>query len=121
MNFFKFKRALQKSWGSDTAYPKVANLWTKEEPYIGQCTITALLFNEFFGGKIYGADTDVGVGHFWNTKLGIKIDLTKKQFEHKPKFSNIVLWDREDLLKTGNVLERYTILRDRFLKFYREM
>lgn len=118
MNYCKFKKALQKAWGQDTAYHKDAPNWTPDNPALGQCTITALLFNEYFGGAIYSGISEGGIVHYWNRKYGIKIDLTKQQFSTKLKFSNIKLWNRDELLATGNVTERYNILKERTMSLY---
>ncbi len=118
MNYSKFKIALKKSWQKDTAYHKDAPNWTSTNPALGQCAITALLFNEFFGGKIYSGVSKNGIVHYWNKKFGIKIDLTKQQFDKKLKFDNITKWDREDLLKTGDVQDRYNLLKRRTLQNY---
>ncbi len=118
MKYALFKRALEKSWSRDTAYHKDAPNWTAENPALGQCAITALLFNEFFGGNIFSGASENGVVHYWNKKFGIKIDLTKQQFDKKLKFDNITKWDREDLLKTGDVQDRYNLLKRRTLQNY---
>lgn len=118
MNYFKFKKALSKAWGQDTAYHKDAPNWTYDNPALGQCAITALLFNEYFGGTIYSGISESGIVHYWNRKCGIKIDLTKQQFNTKLKFSNIKLWNREELLSTGNVAERYDTLKNRTISLY---
>ena len=115
MNYHKFKKAITKSWAQDTAYYKDAPHWTPNNPAIGQCAVTALLFNEFFGGTIYSGVSNGGIMHFWNTKFGFKIDLTKQQFSNKIDFFNVTRWDRKDLLQTGDVAERYDLLRKRFL------
>ena len=111
-----FKAALNESWGRDTAYRKDAEKWTKENPALGQCAITALLFNELFGGQIYSGVSDTGIVHFWNRKYGIKYDFTKQQFPKNLHFKNIKRWNRDELLATGNVAERYQLLRNRVLK-----
>ncbi len=118
MNFSKFKQALKRSWQKDTAYYKDAPNWTSDNPALGQCAVTALLFNEFFGGKIYSGTSNDGIVHYWNKRFGIKFDLTKQQFKKKLKFYKITKWDRNDLLKTGDVQERYELLRQRTLSNY---
>lgn len=112
----KFIEALNASWGKDTAYRKDADNWTKDNPAIGQCAITSLLFNELYGGTIYSGETDDGIVHYWNRRFGIKRDFTKQQFSNKLYFHNIKKWDRDELLKTGNVAKRYEILRDRVFR-----
>lgn len=121
MNFYKFKKALAKSWGKDTSYHKDAPKWTSENPALGQCAITALLFNEYFGGKIFSGVSETGIVHYWNRIFGIKVDLTKQQFQSNLIFKNITVWNRNDLLETGNVAERYNILKQRMLENYKKL
>lgn len=121
MNYQKFRKALAKSWAHDTAYYKDAPNWTPTNPSLGQCAITALLFNEFFGGTIHSGVSDSGIMHFWNKKYGLKIDLTKQQFPQKIKFSNINRWNREELLQTGDVAARYEQLKKKVLTVYEEI
>lgn len=121
MNYHKFKKVIAESWAQDTAYYKDAPHWTPNNPSLGQCAITALLFNEFFGGTIHSGISDGGIMHFWNKKYGFRVDLTKQQFSGKIKFSNITQWNRKELLQTGDVAERYELLRKRFLTAYEKI
>ena len=114
MNYFKFKKALPKAWCKETAYKKDADNWSIDNPAIGQCAVTALLFNEFFGGSIYSGVSEDGIMHYWNRWLGIKIDLTKQQFSEKKVFGQIKKWGRSELLLTANVEVRYSLLRQNF-------
>jgi len=45
------------SFNEDTCYPGLRDNWSKENKTLGQCVITALVLNDFFGGnknlKIY--------------------------------------------------------------------
>lgn len=115
MNYFKFKKALPKSWCKETAYKKDADGWSIDNPALGQCAVTALLFNEFFGGTIYSGISKDGVMHYWNRWCGIKIDLTKQQFSDKKSFEQIRRWERNELLLTGDVKCRYMLLKERFV------
>lgn len=111
----KFIDALNVSWGKDTAYRKDVDNWSENNPALGQCAITALLFNELYGGKIYSGVSDTGVVHYWNRRFGIKYDFTKQQFKEKLHFRKITKWSRDEILATGNVLERYELLKSRVL------
>lgn len=110
-----FREALNGSWGKDTAYRKDAENWTKDNPALGQCAITALLFNELYGGQIISGVSKSGIVHYWNKKNGIKYDFTKQQFPKRMRFKNKKYWMRDELLATGNVAERYDLLRTRVL------
>ncbi len=110
-----FSEALLSSWGKDTAYRKDAENWTPQNSALGQCAITALLFNELYGGKIYSGEAENGIVHYWNRKHGVKYDFTRQQFSSPLQFRHVRRWEREELLKTGNVDERYQTLRRRVL------
>lgn len=118
--YTQFIEALNASWGKDTAYRKDAENWTPQNPALGQCAITALLFNELYGGKIYSGVSDSGIVHYWNRKYGIRFDFTKQQFKEKIRFRKVKKWDRNDLLATGNVNERYELLRSRVLNHLKQ-
>ena len=112
----QFIAAIEKSWGKDTAYRKDAPFWSLENPARGQCAITALIVNDYYGGQIYSGVSDTGIYHYWNVIDGNKVDLTEKQFETKLVFNNTKEWERGALLATGDVLERYITLKERFEK-----
>lgn len=120
IKYSTFADALYRSWGKDTAYRQDAENWSEDNPALGQCAVTALLFNELFGGKIYSGVADNGVVHYWNRRLGIKRDFTKQQFKERLVFRNVKKWDREELLSTGNVRERYNILRGRVFQILKK-
>ncbi|MBW8381954.1 MAG: hypothetical protein K0M69_05465 [Youngiibacter sp.] len=111
--FLKLKKAIKRSWGIDTAYKDDVPKWSADNPAVGQCAVTALIIHEYFGGQIYSGESQDGVVHYWNKVHGFKIDLTRSQFKETKIFSNIIIWKPEDLLQTGNVRERYEILRSR--------
>ncbi len=114
--YWVFEVALCKSWCRDTAYRKDSKRWCEDNPSIGQCAVTALLFHDGFGGRIYSGISDDGIMHFWNRKRFVNYDFTKFQFPDGKEFYKIKRWNRDKLLETGDVAERYLLLRERFLK-----
>lgn len=118
--FLKLQKAIKKSWGIDTAYKDDIPKWSTDNPSAGQCAVTALIIHDYFGGQIYSGVSHDGVVHYWNKVHGIKIDLTRNQFKETKIFSNIIQWKAEDLIKTGNVRERYEILRSRIEMYLRK-
>lgn len=111
--FLKLQKAIKRSWGIDTAYKDDILKWSTKNPSTGQCAVTALIIHDYLGGQIYSGVSQDGVVHYWNKVYGLKIDLTRSQFKETKIFSNIIKWKAEDLLQTGNVRERYEILRSR--------
>ena len=58
--------ALSKLWCADTCAPRMRKDWTKENPTLGQCSITAFLAQDIFGGKVYGVLRPGGNYHCYN-------------------------------------------------------
>ena len=58
--------ALSKLWCADTCAPRMRKDWTRENPTLGQCSITAFLAQDIFGGKVYGVLRPGGNYHCYN-------------------------------------------------------
>ncbi|MFR1311061.1 MAG: hypothetical protein ACLSCO_20670 [Gallintestinimicrobium sp.] len=54
--------------------------WTRENPTLGQCSITAFLAQDIFGGKVYGVLRPGGNYHCYNVIGDWRFDLTSEQF-----------------------------------------
>ena len=54
--------------------------WTKNNPTLGHCSITAFLVKEIFGGEVYGVPLGDGNYHCFNVVDGVLFDLTSEQF-----------------------------------------
>lgn len=68
------QRALRKSWS-----PATARKWTRQNPASGQCSVTALLVHELFGGDLLKTPLPEG-DHFYNWIGGQRYDFTEGQF-----------------------------------------
>jgi hypothetical protein len=78
MEIKKLESALKKSWCGMTCYPPIREQWTKENPAFGQCAVTALIVQDFFGGELVFCSHQ---NHFWNRlPYGKEVDLTRSQF-----------------------------------------
>ncbi|WP_426025269.1 YunG family protein [Brevundimonas sp. TSRC1-1] len=65
---------LKSAWSVETA-----TTWTRDNPALGQCSVTALVVNDLLGGRIL--KTRVGPNyHFYNLIDDTRIDLTSSQF-----------------------------------------
>lgn len=82
---------------------KTSSKWTAENPYKGQCGVTALVINDFFGGQILKTLTD-NQWHFYNRLNGQRIDFTAKQFNSKLEYKDIET-TRDEALKDTNELQ----------------
>ena len=73
---------IEKSWSARTSY--YAD-WTPQNPAYGQCAVTALIVQDYFGGDLVMQAITPGEAHFWNQlKDGTKVDLTERQFKLTP-------------------------------------
>ena len=72
--------ALRNIWCADTCAPRMRDGWTKENQTLGQCSITAFLVQDIFGGKVYGILRPSGNYHCYNVVGDCKFDLTSEQF-----------------------------------------
>ena len=72
--------ALSEIWGAETCAPRLRNRWTVDNKTLGQCSITAFLVQDIFGGKVYGILRDGGNYHCYNVIDDCVFDLTSEQF-----------------------------------------
>lgn len=72
--------ALVKVWSADTCAPRLRDRWSEENPTLGQCSITAFLAQDIFGGEVYGILRPGGNYHCFNVVEDCKFDLTSEQF-----------------------------------------
>ena len=72
--------ALSHIWCADTCAPRMRDSWTKENMTLGQCSITAFLAQDIFGGKVYGIKRPGGNYHCYNVIGDCAFDLTSEQF-----------------------------------------
>lgn len=77
--------ALSAVWCADTCAPRMRSDWSEENKTLGQCSITAFLAQDIFGGQVYGMPTDNGGVHCYNVVDGYTFDLTSEQFGERAK------------------------------------
>lgn len=95
-------------WCKETCAPRLQGKWTRENQTTGQCSITAFLAQDIFGGKVYGILREGGNYHCYNVvplPAGGEcvFDLTSEQFgdeklcyENNPEQSREVHWQKEE-------------------------
>ena len=54
--------------------------WTPENKTLGQCSITAFLAQDIFGGRVFGVPRSGGNYHCYNVVGDCCFDLTSEQF-----------------------------------------
>lgn len=72
--------ALSEIWCADTCAPRMRADWSAENKTLGQCSITAFLAQDIFGGKVYGILRPGGSYHCYNVVGDCIFDLTSEQF-----------------------------------------
>ena len=110
--------ALKHVWCEYTCAPRMRAKWSEENITLGQCSITAFLVQDIFGGKVLGILRPDGSFHCYNDVDGHVFDLTSEQFggevlsyEHNPEQFREVHFSRKEKL------ERYEYLKAELLKF----
>lgn len=71
---------LSKLWCADTCAPRMRKDWSRENKTLGQCSITAFLAQDIFGGRVYGIPRPDGNYHCYNVVGDCRFDLTSEQF-----------------------------------------
>ena len=72
--------ALSGIWCEYTCAPRMRNQWSEENKTLGQCSITAFLVQDIYGGRVYGIPLGDGNYHCFNDVDGCVFDLTSEQF-----------------------------------------
>ena len=104
---------LSSIWGADTCAPRMRDAWTEENRTLGQCSITAFLLQDIYGGRVLGVPLGDGNYHCFNEVGDCVFDLTSEQFgdeklcyENNPEQFREVHFSREEKRK------RYEYLRE---------
>lgn len=104
--------ALWHVWSAETCAPRMRGDWSEDNRTLGQCSVTAFLAQDIFGGKVYGIPLEDGGFHCYNDADGCVFDLTSEQFAGRkliyagnPEQSRAVHFAKREKL------ERYESLR----------
>ena len=105
---------LKLAWCADTCAPRMRGDWTEENPTLGQCSITAFLVQDLFGGKVFGVPLPDGNFHCYNAVDGCVFDLTSEQFgDEKLNYENNPEQFREVHFAKKEKRLRYELLKKR--------
>jgi len=76
--------ALLALWSAKTCAPRMRDEWSEDNPTRGQCSITAFLAQDVFGGRVFGIPLGDGNFHCYNVVerdgRTCVFDLTSEQF-----------------------------------------
>ena len=112
--------ALSGLWCAETCAPRMRVDWNPENRTLGQCSVTAFLTQDLFGGNVFGVPLGDGNCHCYNQIRGCVFDLTCEQFEGKElryDCQNEQL--RELHFAKEEKKERYELLRRRLMEWCR--
>ena len=112
---------LSSVWCADTCAPRMRSDWSEENKTLGQCSITAFLAQDIFGGQVYGMPTDNGGVHCYNVVDGYTFDLTSEQFGERAKelcYEGNEIQDRESAGHFGKEEKRrrYEYLKEQLMQ-----
>lgn len=103
--------ALQHVWSKETCAPRLQKDWSKENITLGQCSITAFLVQDIFGGQVRGIRRPAGNFHCYNVTREGAFDLTSEQFDEQPDYSANAIQLRETHFSKEEKRQRYEKLR----------
>lgn len=97
--------ALVNAWSNRTS-----SLWRIENPARGQCSVTACVIHELYGGDILKTLTSDG-WHFYNFLNGVRCDFTESQFTSPIQYQDLPSSLEEAIKDTTT--EQVDLLRQR--------
>lgn len=111
--------ALSKIWCEYSCAPRMRMNWSEENITLGQCSITAFLAQDIFGGKVFGVVRPSGDVHCYNVVDGIIFDLTSEQFNGEElNYNDNPEQSREKHFAKEEKLQRYNYLKAELKKLY---
>ena len=107
---------LRTLWSAETCAPRLRAQWTPENCTLGQCSITAFLMQDLYGGKVYGVPLPDGNFHCFNVVGSCVFDLTSEQFgDERLCYEGCPEQRREAHFAKAEKRQRYELLRARLL------
>ena len=103
-------------WCAETCAPRMRKDWTPGNRTLGQCSITAFLLQDIYGGKVCGVPLGDGNYHCFNAVDGCVFDLTSEQFgDTALVYSACPEQTREAHFAKKEKQQRYELLKARLL------
>lgn len=101
-------------WCAETCAPRMRAEWSPQNPTLGQCSITAFLLQDLYGGKVRGVPLPDGNYHCFNTVGGCVFDLTSEQFgDTQLDYENCPEQRRETHFAKEEKRKRYELLKEK--------
>ncbi len=104
-------------WCEYTCAPRMREKWSKDNKTCGQCSITAFLVQDIFGGEVYGVPLKDGNFHCFNKIGDVVFDLTSEQFHDESlDYLHVQLQKRENHFSKIEKYQRYLYLKNKLLE-----
>ncbi len=97
---------------------KTSSKWERRNPAKGQCSVTALLIHDLFGGKILKTRVN-SQWHFYNRVKDQIVDLTSQQFSEPICYEHIESSAEE--ARKDTTLKQYELLKGQFARISAEL
>ena len=107
---------LSNIWCEYTCAPRMRKDWSEANRTLGQCSITAFLAQDLFGGMVYGVPLEDGNYHCFNVVGDCVFDLTSEQFgDTVLNYENCPEQFREVHFTKEEKRQRYEYLKQRLM------
>jgi hypothetical protein len=104
-------------WCAETCAPRMRDRWSESNPTVGQCSITAFLVQDLFGGEVMGIPLGDGNFHCFNVVGDCVFDLTSEQFGDRVlDYEHVVEQSRDVHFSKEEKRLRYEYLRKQVLE-----
>lgn len=111
---------LLQCWSAETCAPRLRSGWSEDNPTRGQCSVTAFLAQDVFGGKVFGILREGGNYHCCNVVGDCVFDLTNEQFgDEVLDYATGTEQQRAVHFAAEEKRQRYELLRERLLQYCR--
>jgi hypothetical protein len=112
-----FYDLLSEIWCAETCAPRMRGDWSPGNRTLGQCSITAFLMQDIYGGRVYGVPLGDGNFHCFNVVEGCTFDLTSEQFgDEKLNYDDCPEQFREVHFAKEEKRQRYEYLKARLFE-----
>lgn len=110
---------LDNIWCEYSCAPRLRKDWSVNNKTLGQCSITAFLVQDIFGGDVYGIPLETGGVHCFNNVDGHIFDLASEQFGDKVlDYVNVIKQERNTHFSDEDKYNRYKYLWDKLNELY---
>ena len=97
----------------DTCTPRMRDRWNIKNKTVGQCSITAFIVQDVFGGEVYGVPLKDNHYHLFNLIGDVIFDLTSEQFNNSLSYTLDYPQKRNIHFSSKEKYDRYLLLKNK--------